>query len=613
MSKLQVEFNDLQIVPKNEYTPELEAKVAYYLAIIPRLPKNDKKIVRAKDPDLRDPLEVNMYRREELRRIREGANGMSGKMYFFYNYVYMLDVEVGRIRPEFRVCQNVWFKTIEDAQKSNKYGVICVKRRRIGASWLEAADVLHDAITLPGRKFGMTSKTEVDSVELFKKVKFIYDNLPQWLRPTTSAGNTRTSMDFSWKEKDTKGNWIRKGLQSEIIVRAPVATGWEGYTLRKLIIDEAGKIEKLKNIYSFAVDTMMKGMVRVGTPVIFGTAGDIDKDGKDLMEMWYQADKYSLTQFFFGGWMGVITDEFGNDNEEEAVRAIIYKRKTLEGLSSKEYNDFLQKYPLTVAEAFTANSDVGLGNKVKIQKQIDFLNTNPLPAKRGYFRPNASGKPMFVPSPQGKCIIYEEPKEGIKNLSCAGCDPVDHVTENVKKASSLSMFIMNKQSGLEAPKIVFEYTDRPEDPRDAYEQCMMALIYYNNTKVLIENNRYGMITYFEENGLKYLLATTPQGLTKLVSKGSFNIGFYKTKYVTAHQEELIISYIEDHYDIIPSIELLHEFNKYGLQNCDRIDGFAATLMFLKEDKTTSKQLQEGKKTIPDWSYKRINGQIKLTR
>ena len=539
---------------------------------------------------------------------------MSPKMYFWYNYVKIWDVEQDKIfRPDFRVCQQEWFQHIEDVQASKEWGLICVKRRRVGASWLEAADVLHDCITRPLFKVGMTSKTAEDAVELFKKVKFIYDNLPAFMRPTSAAGNTQTSIDFSRFIKDETGSRKKIGLQSEILVKAPSETSWEGYALKKWVADEAGKIGKLKNLFSMSQEVMRKGFRRVGTPVIFGTSGDIGKEGRDLKDMWYSADVHKLKRFFFGGWMGVdgFVDEYGNDLKEDAIRWIIYERKRRESLSTKEYNDFLQQYPLTVQEAFTSNDDQGLGNQAKINSQLTSLAENPVKAKRGYFRLDTEESVIFVPDNRGQCIIYEDPTPGVKNQYVAGSDPTDHEIEDTRNASSLSTFIMKKPSGLDPPKIVFEYTDRPNIPRDYYEQALMALIYYNNTRVLIERNKAGMITYFDERGFKHLLQPSPQGLTRLISSNTFAVGLYLTKSVKKYTEELIEEYIEDYSEYIPSRELLEEFKDYGVANTDRVSALAMTLVLLREDKSKTRDTSSPKFQIA--TLKRTNGKLTYTR
>jgi hypothetical protein len=612
--------SDLVVIKPENYVPELEEKVKYYMSITPDLPRNEKKPVRTKEPKTTDPVELKIWRKEEIRRIKHGHFGMSPKMYFWYNYCKIWDIENDTVfRPEYRVAQQAWFTAIEEAQVSKEFGLICVKRRRFGASWMIAADVLHDCITSGLFKVGMTSKSETDAIELFKKVKFLYEQLPAWLRPTSAAGNTQTSIFFGWKEKDETGQAVTKGLQSEIIVKPPTETSWEGYAMRKWVADEAGKTKNLRGLFSMSAEIMKKGFRRVGTPILFGTSGDITKDGKELKEMWYNADIHKLNKFFLGGWMAVdgLVDEYGNDMKEEAIRCIIYERKRREGLSSKEYNDFLQQYPLTVQEAFTSNETSGLGSQMKINAQINSLIENPPISKKGYFRPVITNGQItdveFRPDNRGQCIIFEDRQPAMRNLYIAGCDPTDHDVADTSNVSELSMFIMKKQDGLTPPKIVFEYTYRPNVPRDYYEQALLALIYYNNAKVLIERNKAGMITYFDERGFKYLLQTTPQGLSRLVPGTTFNIGVYLTKGVKQYSEELISEYIEDYSELIPSKLLLEECQQYGAKNTDRVSAFAMCMVFLREDKTVAKNHDAALKRVPSFGYKYVNGRLQNTK
>jgi hypothetical protein len=324
--------------------------------------------------------------------------------------------------------------------------------------------------------------------------------------------------------------------------------------------------------------------------------------------MWYNSDIYKLNKFFFGGWNGIICDEFGNDLKEDAIRWIVYERKRREGLSTKEYNDFLQQYPLTVQEAFTSNEQQGLGNQMKIVKQLHSLYENPVKEKKGYFMLNSKEEVIFKPDNRGSCIIYEEPILTEKNNYVSGSDPTDHESDT-PGLSNLSMFIMKRPDGISPPKIVFKYTDRPHKPRDFYEQALMALLYYNKTKVLIERNKYGMISYFDERGYKFLLQTSPQGYTRLIGGNTYNIGYYRTPAAKRYGEELVGDYIEEYCDYIPCKSLLQELQEYGVKNTDEVDAFQACLMFLKEMQNTKITSVTDKSNIPSFGYKRVNGRI----
>jgi hypothetical protein len=599
-------------IEKDNYLPELEERVKYFLNASIDLPYNDIQYKKSIIPDFGENENKRFeWEKEEIRRCKEGYNGMCGKMYFYFNYCYIKNLGGGKISPEFRVADNVWFSTLEECQNSNKYGILCVKRRRAGFSWKAAADVVHDCSFKPFFNVGMNSKSERDSIELFKKVKFIYDNLPQFLRATTSAGNTKMSLDFSFYKKDSKGNKIKRGTQSTITVVPPTDSAYEGMMLGKWISDEAGKTANLPQMWSYTEDCLMQETVRVGTPVIFGTAGDVGKDGAGLKTMWQNAEVYNLKRFFFPGWMGIFVDEKGNDNKEESIRWVVYERHRRRSLSAKEYNDFLQRYPLTIDEAFEQASEGGIGDIVKINLQLSELRENPVPVNKGKFVmkiKNGVESVVFEPSISGEVWMYEDREDGFKELYLAGCDPADH--DNVgAEASKLSMYIMKKQNGTSSPRIVLSYTARPSLTAEYYEQCILALKYYNNCRVMIENNRYRMISHFDMTGNKFLLATTPQGINRLIAGKSNSIGIRMTEVVRSYMVGVIEDYIDYYYDMIPEQELLYEFVRFGSQNTDRAFAFGMVLMYMKDNKSIAKRSDEQKKILPSFSYKNVGGKI----
>lgn len=601
MSELE-NSDKVVLIPEKDRVPELEEQVQRYMQIIKTLPRNEIKYTRIKTPKFAHDAEKNAWEREQIRRCKFGHEGMCGKMYFWFNYCYIQNLSGGKIAPEYRVCDNEWFSQLESSKKEG-WGMVCVKRRRAGFSWKAAADALHDAIFNPFFHVGMNSKTERDSIHLFKKVVFIYDNLPQFLR--AKIGSKRgMKLEFYIKSKDENGNPIKSGTQSEMTVVPPTDSAYEGLMLGKWICDEAGKISNLPQIWSYTEDCLMQETKRVGQPIIFGTSGDITKDGKGLVDMWEHYDVYRLRRFFFGGWMGIFCDEYGNDRVEESIRWIVYERKRRESLHGKYYSDFLQKYPLTAREAFNQYTESGIGDLAIINRQISSLIDNPATFKRGFFEMKDNGTVNFIASANGKVIVYEDPDPNC--VYVAGCDPADH-DDALEGASDLSLHILKKGHGTVGPKIVLEYVDRPDKLAEYYYQAYMALIYYNKTSCLIEKNRYRMISHFNEMGWQGLLARPPQGISRIVPVRSNVIGIHMNEDVRIYMKGIISDYVEDYCDLIPSRELLQEFIEFGTRNTDRVFSFGMALILNKDDKRSHK---DGKnKKIPSFRYKRINGRI----
>lgn len=597
-----------RIVRPSEYVDAYEAEVKRYMLVSGFLPKNEVNYSYEDVPKDLDKLGFRRWALTQIERCKNGHNGMCGKMYFYYNFCYIQ--QVGRkIRPEFRVVDNEWFKLVEACQKSKEWGIICVKRRRVGASWKEAADVLHDCIFNTHFIVGMNSKTERDSFSLFAKVKFLYEHLPQFLRVPSTKSNTKQAIDFSYMKRDENGNKQTAGNFSSITAVAPTDSAFEGWMLSKWICDEAGKLKNLATMWQYTEDCLMQETRRVGIPILFGTAGDITEDGKDLEYMWRNSAQYKLKKFFFSGWMGLMCDELGNDDKENAIRWIVYERHRREGLRQAELKTFIQKYPLTVPEAFTVNTASGVGDIVKIKAQQQSLREAPAKVTRGRFRGWASGAVDFVPDPQGKCLIYEHPKPGMEGLYIGGCDPADH-NDVYDTDSELAMYIMKRQTGTDRPRIVFEYTDRPSDLTEYYEQAMMACLYYNKCKLLIERNRYMMINFFENSNHKYLLHRTPVGVVRVTRNGRTDT--YGVQMTPANKEflkGLIAKYVADNYELIPSMELLEEFVYFGAKNTDRAMAFGIALMLLEDYNTPVTPEITAVSEIPHFGYKKENGRI----
>lgn len=594
------------VVPVSKYIPDYELEVKNYMANVVPFPKNTIKYESLKIPAFDSREKEREWQIEEIRRCKEGWNGLTGKMYFYFNFCKIVSLK-GRQPPQFRVCDAEWFKLIDLCQRSRQYGIICVKRRRVGASWKEAADCLHDVSFKTDFHIGMNSKTERDSQLLFSKVKYLYDALPNFLRVRTLS-NTSSFLEFAyWHPSSVPKKKV--GNRSDIIAVAPTDSAFEGHLLNKWICDEAGKIPNLEQLYSYTEECLMQETIRDGCPIIFGTSGDVGKEGKGLRLMWKFSHIYKLKKFFFAGWAGLYVDEYGNDNVEDCVRWIIYKRHEKAELGNKAWSDFVQKYPLNPKEAFNQASTGGIGDSNRINAQKNSLMVDPPKRVFGRFAFDAEEKVKWIPDHNGKCIIYEHPQANKKGLYVAGADPADH-DDAYDEASDLALYILSRPDGLQPPKIMLEYVDRPKNVDEFYEQARLALMYYNDCKVLIEKNMAGMIKYFDRAGNKHMLAITPVSVTRMFGGKINTIGLRMTEQVKPYLAELCALFVKDYCEMIPSEELLDDFLAYGSRNTDRAMAFGIALIFLNDNvkaKVTDSTI--GPARTPNWGFYKVGERI----
>jgi len=604
------------IIPENEWIPELEKDVEYYYSIAVKptfIPK--KKYTANKYPEkFKDKREEQEYQLTEINRLINGYDGLTGKGYGWLNYAKIRDPEKGKISPQFRVRQEEYFRKVEDLQKNPGRGIVGYKRRRWGFTSIGAWDDWHDCATKPFYMIGACSKSESDSRKMFRHVKFIHQNVPDWLRPRATASDRRDYMEFAWYEKDPSGNRIKKGLQSWMNVVAPVPQNFEGEALSKLRIDEAGKIEPLLELWAYSEDCLKLNTRRVSPAVVLGTVGDITRDGRGLMELYMNNEAYDLDRFAVHGYHGLIVGEFGQDLIKEAIRWIIYERYRIRQATRKVREAFIQKYPLCDKDAFNQVTEGGVGNVQLINTQIIKVMSEAPEKRVGFMRRKPDGGVDFVPDTNnGKVIVYELPDNARVNAYLAGSDPADHDNLKVSRdVSELALAIGAKPFGLEPPKLVLEYCDRPEKLDKFFEQSAMCLQWYNNAKVLIEDNRARMINYFKEH--------YPQ-LLPLVPK---SIGTAKTGYEMKHSvkmtEErkqqmmgLMEDYIDKYSEFIPSIKLLEQHKVFGDDHAqdDLAIAWGWFLVLLQGDRKAAKLASEIDQSTPRYQYQKVGNRIQI--
>jgi hypothetical protein len=92
--------------------------------------------------------------------------------------------------------------------------------------------------------------------------------------------------------------------------------------------------------------------------------------------------------------------------------------------------------------------------------------------------------------------------EKINNLYISGIDGIDigalETSDKTKDPSKFCTVIKKRIYGMEEPKYVAYYLDRPNDVRDAYKQTIGLLMWYN-CQANIEASRLSLLTYARDN------------------------------------------------------------------------------------------------------------------
>jgi len=618
---------------------EVEAKIRYHLGAIGEVWQNRVLHTRVEIPDFNgDADQESSWWIEERRRCIKGHNGMTGKHYFYFHHCTIKHSNGARTFPEYRRADADFYARIESHLRGeNKgWGLLGLKRRRMGASWKAAADVLHECTFYWDSDIGVQSKSE-DDVKIFlnEKLKFIYDNVPPAFRAKTHK-NSLMKMRFGESTKDKQGNKINIGNTSVITCKAPTDTAWEGTGMKYWLVDEAGKTPNLGTILSMTKPclTGADGITIESFAFLFGTAGDEDDIGDDYKELWYNAEAEGFKQYFMPGWVGLFLDQYGNEDIPRAVRYIIEEREKKKQLSEKKYLDYIQQYPLTPEEAFISSGGSRF-NSLLIDSRIADLDKNPPVIKEGYLdwlNPDRDDSVGFYPSanPSDKYIeVLEHPiANAPSNLYIAGADPYDHKKLKETNGSGGCMWIMKRsyitqadeegheeQTLMQMPVAVIK--EGGTDPESFYLQCLLACIYFD-CKVLVERNRIGMITFFDNHGYTKYLKAKPFKVNSLKQSTSsfYDLGVHMDADTKNHMLDLMINFVNENIGSIYFVMLLTLMKSYDPDNQrkkhDEVDAFGIMLLHATDKGLVKITPKKNGQKVKKMGLRKIGGVLRRT-
>jgi len=464
-----------------------------------------------------------------------GGSRITGAHYFYINFCkidFLVESTDGSSRksveyPLYRDMDNEYFTEVENAEKG-EYGLIVLKARRKGFSFMNANLLLHEWTLYPTSSVGVGAQTDKFVQDFRDKVLITYNRLPEELRNRWTINNKALLMG-GYKTK-IKGIEVTKGTGSKIHFRvADKPDVFRGLSLKKMIFEEAGEFVKLEDTFFSNLECFRDGGKQYGVPIIGGTSNMISHENPEFIQMFKHPEKYNLKPLFFSASRGYGTvypffdAKTGTSVVEEAKKDVLRRREEEKAKGDKKlYYSFLQEMPLVPEDAYlmlgTSPFDIE-----KLDKQLTKIAQNKYLkiVHKGTLEwpTNREGKqifgskPVFMESKTGWLSVIDggHPLIGYKNAHVSGVDPY-HVSDDLDEKKVGKKPIQNTERS-KGSMCVFRkyisphevgdlpvafYTDRPYSKEDFYENCAKIAIYYD-TQILVENNDDGFLQYFTIN------------------------------------------------------------------------------------------------------------------
>ena len=549
------------------------------------------------------------YIEEEFRRRREGfwfynngtATYITGRHYMMLQWTKL---DIGY--PFFLNFQRDIFLHMAACEIDPRcIGQLYTKCRRSGYTNICSAVLVDEATQVNDKLMGIQSKTGKDAQEniFMKKVVYMFRNYPFFFKPIQD-GTTNPRMELAFREpskritKKNKTSQMGEALNTVINWKNTTNNAYDGEKLHLLYLDEAGKWERptdIRDAWRIQRTCLIVGRKIVGKALVGSTVNPMDKGGKQYKDLWKDSDplernangrtvsglyrlfipaQESLEGFFdIHGLPVVDTPDApieGVDGDDVIIGSKRYLKNEREALKHdpSELNEVTRQFPFTEDEAFRDSIEGSLFNIGKIYQQIEYndeLFPNPVikgnfiwkeKDKEVVFSPDVNGRfrVAWMPPNEQRNVIKNDRGKKIAPFADRGCGGVDSYDLDATldgRGSKGALHLYNKFH-IENPSNMFviEYASRPDLAKIFYEDVLMAAFFYGYP-LLVENNKYGIVRYFESRGYDGYLMDRPEHL-----KGSSATVKVKTKGIPSNSQDVIQAhahsieaYIHDHVGI----------------------------------------------------------------
>lgn len=606
----------------------------------------------------------------QFERCRNGITindyTITGDHYFFLNFYQLPNLKTTKAGsgrnvdfPDFYVAQYEWFHYLEMCKLLRKNAAL-MKARGLGFSEMNAS--------LAANMY--TVRDNSNTVIAANLAKYVEDTLSKvwqalsFLNSSTDDGFSQLSQVVN-NSLARKASYIemRNGIKVEsgsmasikgIVADSPNKI--RGDRCDMLLYEEGGSwVNSTKAFIQGDALIHIQGE-QFGFKVIGGTGGDSGAKLEGLRTIFYNPDAFNilpyrhsysqtgdtvLTGFFLPAFSIVKGSYMDDRGWTDPVKGREYYDKQREKYinSPKDLITYSAEFCYCPEESFNLEGENKF-NKVNIAEQLtriralkqcpkietgflEYLYKDGVHSEQNItgfkWIPNNNAHIKILEHPiwmlpeekdeTGK-VIWSPPTEKLRNLYVIGIDGIDigsgQTSEYTKDPSDFCLVVYKRVYGLDEPKFVAIYKDRPHDVRECYKIAIKLAQYYNAI-INIEATRQGIIPFARERKLLNLFMKRPRAtLSDSIRNTNKQYGTPATAAIIDHQTDLIADYVNDYYHLMWFEEMLDELNRYTDENKRKFDIVAAMAMALLADEelqgTVPKVLETVKDTWQDIGF-----------
>lgn len=570
--------------------------------------KRKKEISAQKtNPEYYNP-ELQNYRNQEWDRRLNG--------FWFYNngiptyvtglhYFYLVHWKIDVGYPHFRITDLQFFYFLEYVmQDPNSLGMIEVTKRRQGKTMRAGAFLFELTSRSKNKNAGIQSKTYDDARDnvFAKGIIMPFKYLPDFFVPIydTEKGQTPKSELRFFKTNKRGANddiFLEKiELESNITFKSADKFAYDGMKLHRYLADEAGKT---KNVDVYERHQVVQFCLQqeeniIGKALYTTTVEEMEDGGASFKELWQASDqekldgngrtKSGLYQYFMPAYRTLFYDQYGFADEEKAKEYYMNARAALQD-DPRALASYIRKNPFTIQEAFFSEADTCLYDALAINKQLETISW--VDEKELYLRGEfmwekgiRDSRVVFKETSNGKFLVNRKlnvledfnyndiqeygTKKAPKNSAkfAMGVDPFDH-SIITSKGSDGAGYVFRRYDATDELSETFlvEYLNRPDTAEIFYED-MIKLAHFFSCQALIEDQKVGLIKYFEARGYERFLFRIPGSAKYGISASQ------KTHQQIAEQTEI---YISENLHKVTFKNLLEDWLLFDIKNTTKFD------------------------------------------